>query len=145
MIREGIFMIKYTNNLEQVTVNELKGFFVGWPNPPSNETFYRMLEKSAYIWLAIDEESGQVVGFINAISDFVLSSYIPLLEVLPNYQGKGIGKTLLNKMIETLSPYYVSDLLCDPEKVDFYEKFGMIKAQAMMFRRYDKQNGVQLD
>ncbi|MEM9907537.1 MAG: hypothetical protein AAF921_21205 [Cyanobacteria bacterium P01_D01_bin.44] len=31
-----------------------------------------------------------MVGFITAITDHVLSVYIPLLEVLPPYQGQGV-------------------------------------------------------
>ena len=35
------------------------------------------------------DDAGRVVGFVTAISDGVLSAYIPLLEVLPEYQGAG--------------------------------------------------------
>jgi ribosomal protein S18 acetylase RimI-like enzyme len=45
--------------------------------------------------LAADDSSGQVAGFITAISDRGLTAHIPLVEVLPAYQGQGIGVTLL--------------------------------------------------
>ncbi len=38
----------------------------------------------------IDDINNKVVGFITAISDGVISAYIPLLEVLPKYQNMKI-------------------------------------------------------
>jgi hypothetical protein len=32
-------------------------------------------------------DNGRVIGFITAVTDKVLSAYIPLLEVLPAYRG----------------------------------------------------------
>ena len=45
--------------------------------------------------LAVDQDNGRIVGFINALSDGILSAYIPLLEVIQEYQGRGIGKEML--------------------------------------------------
>lgn len=86
----------YKMSLEGITSDKLKGFFVEWPNPPSPETHLRLLENSWKVIVALDEETGQVVGFITSISDGVLSAYIPLLEVLPEYKKrnwKRISKT----------------------------------------------------
>ena len=70
-------MIKYTNTLEDITPDSLKGFFVNWPNPPSQAKHYEILEKSSHFWVAIDKQTDNVVGFITAISDEVIASYIP--------------------------------------------------------------------
>jgi ribosomal protein S18 acetylase RimI-like enzyme len=103
-------MIKYTIKLENINTNQLSGFFIGWPNPPSEETFLKILKGSYRVVLAL--ENDKVVGFINAISDGVLSAYVPLLEVLPEYQSKGIGKELVSKMNGELNHLYMVDLLC---------------------------------
>ena len=132
-------MIEYTTKLENINEYQLKGFFVGWPNPPSEETFLKLLEGSYRVILAI--EDNKVIGFINAISDGVLSAYIPLLEVLPEYQSKGIGKELVSKMKEELVHLYMVDLLCDEELIPYYEKQGMSKATGALIRNYDNQNG----
>lgn len=134
-------MITYRDNLENIKAEDLEGFFVGWPNPPQPETHYKILEQSSYIWLAIDEESGKVVGFINAVSDKVLSAYIPLLEVLPDYQGKGIGGELVKAMIDTTKELYMVDLLCDKDLLPFYERFNMFKGQGALLRNYSRQSG----
>ena len=135
-------MINYTDSPEGIGPDDLKGFFVGWPNPPSPDKHLEILIKSNAIVLAIDETTGQVVGFINAISDGVLSAYIPLLEVLPEYQKQGIGTELVRRMLSKLSGLYMVDLLCDKELQPYYERFGMKPITAMMIRNFDRQSGI---
>lgn len=132
------FMI-YTASLNDISPGMLVGFFNGWPNPPSSEKHLKILNNSYKVILAVDE--GRVVGFINAISDGVLSAYIPLLEVLPNYKNRGIGKQLVNKMLAELHDIYMVDLMCDIELQPYYEKIGMIKANGMVVRNYEYQSG----
>ena len=83
------FMIDYISSLEGIREEHVQGFFDGWPNPPNEHTFLKLLANSDEIVLAVDRSDGQVVGFINAITDKTLMAFIPLLEVLPAYQGKG--------------------------------------------------------
>ena len=135
-------MIRYTDNTDGIGPENLAGFFVGWPKPPSRETHMRILEASGEIVLAIDDETGSVVGFVNAITDGILSAYIPLLEVLPSYQGRGIGRELVRQILDRLDGLYMVDLACDPELASFYSGFGMRPAHAMVIRRYDRQSGV---
>lgn len=91
--------------------------------------------------LAMDDNTTQVVGFITAISDGILSAYIPLLEVLPEYKNNGIGKELVKQMLKELDNIYMIDLCCDDDLVPFYEKFGMMKGNSMLFRNYQRQSG----
>ena len=133
-------MIAYVYSVENITPENLQGFFVGWPNPPSPETHLKLLANSDQVVLAVDDETGNVVGFITAISDAVLCAYIPLLEVLPSYQKQGIGQELLRRMLDTLSGLYMVDLLCDPELQPFYARFGMKPGFGMMLRNYEHQS-----
>ncbi|MDO3411163.1 GNAT family N-acetyltransferase [Saccharibacillus sp. CPCC 101409] len=135
--------IQYVDSLESIKEDSFaEGFFAGWPNPPSPETFVRVLHGSAHVVLALDDESGQIIGFINALSDGVLSAYIPLLEVIPAYQSQGIGRELARRMLKKLDGHYMVDLLCDPELESFYARQGMRKANGMMLRNYKKQSGM---
>jgi ribosomal protein S18 acetylase RimI-like enzyme len=132
-------MITYSDSLDGVTPEQLRGgFFVGWPNPPSAETHFEILRNSALMVLArIDD--GTVVGYITAISDGISCAYIPHLEVLPTYQGQGIGTELVRHMVDRLRHLYMVDLVCDPTVQPFYERLGMRPVVGMVLRNYDRQ------
>ena len=137
-------MITFTDSLEHVTPEDLKGgLFAGWPNPPSPLTHYRILANSAEIILARSGE-GKVIGFITAISDGISCAYIPHLEVLAAYQGHGIGTELVRRMLEKLTHIYMIDLVCDPGLQRFYERLGMRAIVGMVVRNYDRQSGEPL-
>lgn len=135
--------IIYTDSLDGITPDHLRGFFVdwGWPTFPSPETHLDILLNSYAVVLAIDSDSGQVVGYINAVSDGILSAYIPLLEVLQSWQGNGIGRELVRRMLARLEHLYMIDLLCDEDVQPFYERAGMQRATGMMVRNYERQTG----
>jgi GNAT superfamily N-acetyltransferase len=128
-------MIDYTDSLAGIEAGHLDGFFVGWPHPPSPETHLRLLAGSDLVVLALDAETGQVIGYVTALTDGVLSSFIPLLEVLPLYQGRGIGQALMTRILNRLGHLPNVDLLCDPDVVPFYERFGMKPVGGMVLRR----------
>lgn len=132
-------MIEFTTDLTSLEKLDLNGFFVGWPNPPLNNSFKKILQNRQHVILA--HKNNQLIGFINAISDGVLSAYIPLLEVLPSHQGQGIGKELTRRMLNELESYYMVDLSCDDQVVPFYEKLGLRKNNSMFIRNYKFQSG----
>ena len=68
--------IEYRSDLSGITEDMLAGFFVGWPNPPDSATHLRILRSSYCAFVAVDRDCNRVVGFINAISDGVLSAYV---------------------------------------------------------------------
>lgn len=136
-------MIHYTADPAPIAPRQLAGgFFVGWPSPPSPETHLRLLHASDHVVLALDDALDIVVGFVTAISDGVLSAYIPLLEVLPTHQRRGIGRELTRRMLERLGGLYMVDLLCDEDRQAFYAGLGMRPATGMMVRNYGRQSGV---
>ena len=126
--------ISYTDRLENISVERLTGFFVGWDKKPSPEKHLELLKQSDFVVLATNTDTGEVVGFITAITDKTLAAYIPFLEVLPGYQSKGIGTELMKRMLEKLKDFYIIDLFCDPEVQKFYEKLGMQRATGMIIR-----------
>ncbi len=134
-------MIVYLDTAEEVTPDQLAGFFAGWPNPPAPATHLRLLQRSAFVVLAVDDQTGQVAGFITAISDGVLCAYLPLLEVLPAYQRQGIGGELVRRMLAKLEGLYMVDLLCEPALQPFYARFGLRPASGMLRRDYARQAG----
>ena len=133
-------MITYTSSLDGVTSDHLRGgFFAGWPHPPAPTAHYQILANSAAIVLAQLEDK-TAIGFITAISDGISCAYIPHLEVLPDYQGRGIGTELVKRMLSRLGHLYMIDLVCDPALQPFYERVGMRAVVGMVVRNYDRQS-----
>jgi ribosomal protein S18 acetylase RimI-like enzyme len=132
----------YKNSLDGISSNMLEGFFVDWPNSPNPQTHLKLLQNSSKVVIALDDHTNQVVGFITAISDGILSAYIPFLEVLPEYKNNGIGKELVKQMLKELEDIYMVDLCCDDDLVPYYEEFGMIKSNGMLVRNYRMQSGI---
>jgi len=134
-------MIFYQDNLYNITPEMLEGFFDEWKSFPSQKKHFELLQNSSYIIIAVDKEKNVVVGFINAVSDGVLSAHIPFLEVIPQYKNRGIGSELAKRMFEKLKDFYMIDVVCDESLQGFYEKSGMKKYTAMVVRNYDRQSG----
>ncbi|MBA2384787.1 MAG: GNAT family N-acetyltransferase [Actinobacteria bacterium] len=126
--------MRYEDDVSGLRPEDLADFFVDWPLAPSPEQRLAILRGSDRVLLAREPDSGRVVGFVTAITDGVLSAYIPLLEVLPEYQGAGIGTELLRRLLDELSDLYMVDLVCDPELEGFYRRFGMIPLTGMALR-----------
>jgi ribosomal protein S18 acetylase RimI-like enzyme len=135
-------MIIYRDSPDGIEPRQLAGFFVGWPNPPSPARHLDILQNSEVVVLAVDDATGTAVGFITAITDHVVTAYIPHLEVLPAYQGQGIGRSLVERMVARLSDFYAIDLVCDPDVEPFYELLGFRKVGGLCLRNYDRQSGV---
>ena len=127
-------MIEYTDSIDKITPDNLEGFFLGWKRLHSPAEHLELLKSSAHIVLAIDTDEDRVVGFITALTDGIQSAFIPLLEVLPEYQKQGIGSALVSKMSEKLKGIPAIDLMCDPEIQKFYTRFGMIPSTGMVIR-----------
>ena len=134
--------IRYVEDATGVAPEQLAGFFVGWPNPPSPETHLRLLRASDHIVLALDTTTNAVVGYITALSDGVLFAYISSLEVLPGRQGHGIGSELVRRLLARLQEMYAIDLLCDPDVQPFYARLGIRPAVGMLIRNYARQAGA---
>ena len=131
-------MIAYDSDLVGLDVSSLQGFFVGWPTPPSAAQHLAALCGSHQAVLARDSVTGRVVGFVNLISDGVLTAFVPWLEVLPDYQGQGIGTELMRRILAhaKAAGFYSVDLACDPELRPYYERLGLRPLQGMGMRYY---------
>jgi ribosomal protein S18 acetylase RimI-like enzyme len=126
--------ITYTDDLSTLAAEHLTGFFVGWPAAPSPEQHLAVLRGSHRAIIAEDRAADRVVGFITMISDGVLTAFIPWLEVLPEYQGRGIGSELVRRVLEGTERFYSVDLLCDAPLQQYYSTFGMQPVPGMTLR-----------
>jgi ribosomal protein S18 acetylase RimI-like enzyme len=121
--------ITYTNTLPTV-----ESFFVlfqstGWndAHPRSAAQLHTGIQHSWYVVSAYDEN--KLVGFGRILSDGILHALIVELIVLPDYQGRGIGSTILNNLVAECKAHNIYDvqLFCAQGKSGFYEKYGFEK------------------
>ena len=133
---EEAVSIEYRDTAAGITPEMLQGFFEGWWRPHTPEGHLKILNSSDHIVLAVDEDAKRVVGFITALTDGVQAAFIPLLEVLPDYRGRGIGSALVREMLAKLEGLPAIDLMCEPELQTFYQRFGMSPSVGMIIRNY---------
>jgi len=136
-------MVQYRHSAEGIQPTQLRGFFEGWPTPPTPETHLRILEGSDVVVLAItDTPAPRVVGFATAITDGILAASIPLLEVLPDHRGRGIGREVIKSLLARLDHLYMIDVTGDPDLLPFYTKLGMTASTGACLRNYAHQAGA---
>ena len=85
---------------EKVSVKALADLreSVGWNRM---EKEYKNPLMTSYYHIAV-YENDKLIGYIDSVSNGVSDAYIQDLMVCPDYQGKGIGTDLMDKMIEYL-------------------------------------------
>ena len=73
--------------------------------------------------------NGRSVGIVRVLTDFVTDAYITDVIVSPDFQGKGLGKQLVNEALERLKEHSVEEvklacsLYANPGKESFYANF----------------------
>ncbi len=97
-----------------------------WSAADKPELLYNALIGSHFLVSAW--ASDQLIGIGNAISDGHLVVYYPHLLVHPDYQGKGIGKRIFDKMQEKYAGFHMQMLTADGGAIPFYEKMGFERA-----------------
>ena len=97
-----------------------------WSSADKPDELMKALENSHSLVSAWDGD--KLVGLANSISDGYLVVYYPHLLILPEYQGKGIGKMIMKKLQKKYSDFHQQILVADGKAIDFYEKCGFEKA-----------------
>jgi len=70
----------------------------------------------------------KLVGIANAISDGHLVVYYPHMLIHPDFQGKGVGRRIMQAMQEKYGAFHQQMLTADGGAIEFYKKCGFEKA-----------------
>lgn len=114
---------------DKITVDEYNSMreAVGWYLAEATQT-EESLRNSVYIITA--RENGRIVGMARLIGDGVLYFFLVDVIVHPEYQGKGIGRLLVENILEFIrsnrktGQFFSVQLSAAKGKEGFYEKFG---------------------
>ena len=99
-----------------------------WSSSEKPELLINALANSHSVISAWDDD--KLVGLGNALSDGYLVVYYPHLLVLPEYQGRGIGKKIVAMFKEKYSRLHQHILVADGKAIAFYKSCGFSKAGA---------------
>ncbi len=82
------------------------------------------LKQSWFTFAAYDKN--HLVGFGRIICDGIVHALILDLIILPEYQGKGLGKFILEKLVDKCKQHQIRDiqLFSAKDKAEFYKKSG---------------------
>lgn len=121
--------MKILENIDNVEeYNELYDV-VGWGSYPV-EISKKALSNNIYSVSIYDND--KIIGYGRLIGDGIVFLYIHDIMVRPEYQGQGIGKTIMNKILNKVeeikkdNPDLLLYLGASKGKEPFYEKCGFI-------------------
>jgi GNAT superfamily N-acetyltransferase len=97
-----------------------------WSSANKPELLFSALLSSHMLVTAWDED--RLVGLGNAISDGHLVVYYPHLLVHPEYQGRGIGKMIMQRMQMRYCDFHQQAIIADGNAINFYQKVGFERA-----------------
>ena len=116
------------NGLTPETFNKLKAA-VGFPKAPIPQV-EKALTNGLFNVVAMCDE--KVVGMGRLVGDGAMYWYLQEICVLPEYQGKGIGMTIVNRLMEYIyensmpGTKVTVSLMAAKGKEAFYEKLGFV-------------------
>ena len=85
-----------------------------------------------------------LIGVGRALADGMDCSYICDVAIHPEYQGKGIGKDIVNKLIELSKGHNKIILYSIPGKEQFYSKLGFDTMNTAMAIFKNKEQAIEL-
>ena len=103
----------------------------GWGGSPKDQQIEAGLKNSLVTISAVYEN--QIIGMGRLVGDGFIICYIQDVIVRPEYQGKGIGKAIMKKLIAYAKNNGFSDthmtigLFTAKGKEGFYRKFGFVE------------------
>ena len=131
--------MEITNYMTGEEYNHLRET-VDW-RPISLEQAKRGLQNTTF--LVVVREEGKAIAMGRALFDYGYTAYIGDVIVKPEYQGKGIGKSIVNRLIDYVKKTAIPGtcveigLTAVKGKEPFYEQFGFVSGTSGMKKWID--------
>ena len=115
---------------------------VGWGEGPALEQT-RLAMKHTFFRVSIFD-GDKIIAMARVIGDMGLDYYVKDVVVRPEYQGKGLGRMLINEILKFISENGIKgtdifvELCAMPDKIPFYKKFGFDSNEAQRLRQFLK-------
>jgi ribosomal protein S18 acetylase RimI-like enzyme len=122
--------------------------WAAYTNEQNRNKLETAVRNSTYVVSAWTD--GELIGFARGMSDDVSIFYLQDILVRPDFQGKGIGRMLLNNCLERFSHVRTKMLLTDDEEkqLKFYESLGFKNTrhlQKIVMNAFVQMEGIKLE
>ena len=137
--------LKWIYEIDDVNWDELSYLYKIAPlGNKKAEDLKTVFTNSKYRCFVYDKE--KIVGVGRALADGVDVSYIADIAVHPDYQGQGIGKAIVSKLVKSSKEHNKIILYANVGKEPFYAKLGFYKMNTAMaiFKNHKQALGVGL-
>lgn len=123
--------LNWHHSQETVDWNELSDLYRAAPlGEKRPEDLQKAFTNSIFKCFVFDQE--RLIGVGRALADGIDCSYICDVAVLPDYQGHGIGKDIVSKLVELSTGHKKIILYAYPGKEGFYKKLGFKRMSSAM-------------
>jgi GNAT superfamily N-acetyltransferase len=99
----------------------------GWSSAEKPELLIPALNNS-HTLVTTRDVNGVLIGIGNAISDGYLVVYYPHMLVDPKWQGKSVGKAMMDAMQTRYAGFHQQMLTADGDAIGFYKALGFERA-----------------
>lgn len=134
--------ITYTNEADNLDWQALSDLYER--APLGNKTVARLktvFAKSQYKSFALD--GAKLVGAARAFSDTLDCAVVCDVAVLPEYQGKGVGRQVMQNLMDDMGSYERIMLFATIGKEAFYKQFGFGLMTTAMCIYKDQESSVE--
>ncbi len=112
------------SDTKALDMRELQALFlsVDWDSGNHPEKLVQAISGSHSVFTAWDGDL--LVGLISVLSDGHMAAYVHYLLVRPEYQAQGVGKRLVEHVVEAYAKVPHKVLVAYDTEVGFYERCG---------------------
>lgn len=135
--------LKWIYEVDNVNWDELSHLYKIAPlGDKKAENLKTVFKNSRYRCFVYDD--AKIVGVGRALADGVDVSYIADVAIHPKYQGQGIGKAIVSKLVEFSKEHNKIILYANVGKEAFYAKLGFAKMNTAMAIFKNQANAIEL-
>jgi len=130
--------IKFVKNWPEDEIIELYKTGGWWKDYHKPEGIKLLIQGSFAFAVVIDNNKGKAIGMGRIISDGISDAYIQDLIILPEYRNKGIGKKLVEILLNHCLSYGLLwiGLISEPGQDGFYKSIGFENMKNYVPMRY---------
>ncbi len=135
--------LKWIYEIDDVNWDELSHLYKIAPlGDKKAKDLKTVFTNSRYRCFVYDNE--KIIGVGRALADGVDVSYIADIAIHPEYQGQGIGKAIVNNLVESSKEHNKIILYANVEKEAFYAKLGFDKMNTAMAIFKNRGNALEV-